>query len=277
MKSEFNVLIAAFLALIIGSSPAFAANETMMDLLKVLRDKGTLTQNEYELLVNASKADKEHIEAIKTDTHHSLAKQLKKAKKAEGWASKVKVKGDIRLRYQWQDTDGGIERNRGRYRARLGIIGKPVDNWEAGIGIASGGDDPRSTNETFDDTFETKDARMDYAYLQYKKDNLMAVGGKFKRKKYLWNATDLMWDGDVNPEGFAAKYSMKNNLGKFYVGSGILVVDEAGGTSEDPYMMYPNLDRNSKWKLLRTSSSSVPHLRRNEFRRRTLSWHQYRR
>ena len=65
MKSEFNVLIAAFLALIIGSSPAFAANETMMDLLKVLRDKGTLTQNEYELLVNASKADKEHIEAIK--------------------------------------------------------------------------------------------------------------------------------------------------------------------------------------------------------------------
>ena len=75
---------------------------------------------------------------------------------------------------------------------------------------------------------------MDYAYLQYKKDNLMAVGGKFKRKKYLWNATDLMWDGDVNPEGFAAKYSMKNNLGKFYVGSGILVIDEAGGTSEDP-------------------------------------------
>ena len=246
MKSKINIIIATFLALIIASSPAFVANETMMDLLKVLRDKGTLTQIEYALLVNASKADKEHIEAIKVDTNHSLAKQLKKAKKAEGWASKVTVKGDIRLRYQWQDTDGGIERNRGRYRARFGIIGKPVDNWEAGLGIASGGDDPRSTNETFDDTFETKDARMDYAYLQYKKDSLMAVGGKFKRKKYLWNATDLMWDGDVNPEGFAAKYSMKNNLGKFYVGSGILVIDEAGSNSEDPYMMYAQLGQKFK-------------------------------
>ena len=88
--------------------------------------------------MNASKADKEYYRGHQSDTNHSLAKQLKKAKKAEGWASKVKVKGDIRLRYQWQDTDGGIERNRGRYRARLGIIGKPVDNWEAGIGIASG-------------------------------------------------------------------------------------------------------------------------------------------
>tara|TARA_B100000214_G_scaffold373008_1_gene352441 strand:+ start:108 stop:1319 length:1212 start_codon:yes stop_codon:yes gene_type:complete len=223
-----------------------AATETMMNLLKVLRDKGTLTQNEYELLVNASKADEEHIEAIESDTNQSLTKQLKKAKKAKGWASKVKVKGDIRLRYQWENTDGGIERNRGRYRARIGLIGKPVDNWEAGIGLASGADDPRSTNETFDDTFETKDARMDYAYLQYNKDNLMAIGGKFKRKKYLWNATDLMWDGDVNPEGLAAKYSMKNNLGKFYVGSGILVIDEAGGTSEDPYMIYAQLGQKFK-------------------------------
>ena len=98
--------------------------------------------------------------------------------------------------------DGGNARSRGRYRARIGIIGKPVDNFEAGVGLVSGGSNPRATNDTFSDTFETKDARMDYAYLQYKTGGLEAIGGKFKRQRYLYQTTDLMWDGDVNPEGF---------------------------------------------------------------------------
>ena len=38
---------------------------------------------------------------------------------------------------------------------------------------------------------------MDYAYLQYTK---AAEAGKFKRQRYLYQTTDLMWDGDVNPE-----------------------------------------------------------------------------
>ena len=41
----------------------------------------------------------------------------------------------------------------------LESIGKPVDNFEAGVGIASGGTDPRSTNETFDDTLRLKTLR----------------------------------------------------------------------------------------------------------------------
>ncbi|MEC9247827.1 MAG: putative porin [Pseudomonadota bacterium] len=247
MKSNISMIIGTVMALIIATTPAFGTNGSMMDLLKILRDKGTLTQSEYELLVNASKADEERIENVKTEAEPAGAsKQMEKAKKTTGWTSKVKIKGDIRLRYEWQDTEGSIERNRGRYRARFGIIGRPVDNWETGIGVASGGDDPRSTNETFDDTFETKDARMDYAYLQYKKDNLMAIGGKFKRKKYLWNATDVMWDGDINPEGFATKYSLKNGLGKLWIGSGILVIDEGGGDADDPYMIYAQVGQNFK-------------------------------
>ncbi len=228
------------------ATATYGANESMMNLLTILRDKGTLTQNEYELLVNASKTDKERIEVIKSDTMGAVSKQLKKAKKAESWATKVKVKGDIRLRYQYQDTDGGNARTRGRYRARLGISGKPIDNFEAGVGIASGGDDPRSTNETFDDEFETKDARMDYAYLQYKTGGLEAIGGKFKRQKYLYQTTDLMWDGDVNPEGFATKYTMNNAYGSAYVAAGILVLDEEGGLSDDPFMYYGQIGQKFK-------------------------------
>ena len=245
MKAKLKLFVVAAV-MMLTTTATYGANESMMDLLKILRDKGTLTQNEYELLVNASKADKERVEVIKNDTMGAVSKQLKKVKKAESWATKVKVKGDIRLRYQYQDTDGGNARSRGRYRARIGIIGKPVDNFEAGVGIASGGDDPRSTNETFDDEFETKDARMDYAYLQYKTGGLQAIGGKFKRKKYLYQTTDLMWDGDVNPEGFVTKYTMKNTYGSAYAAAGIFVLDEEGGLSDDPFMYYGQLGQKFK-------------------------------
>ena len=220
----------------------------MMELLRILRDKGTLTQNEYELLVKASKADKERAGGIKSENTAPavVSKQLKKAKKAESWATKVKVKGDIRLRYQYEDRDGSNARSRGRYRARIGIIGKPVDNFEAGVGLVSGGSNPRATNDTFSDTFETKDARMDYAYLQYKTGGLEAIGGKFKRQRYLYQTTDLMWDGDVNPEGFATKYTMKNAYGSAYAAAGILVLDEEGGLSDDPFMYYGQLGQKFK-------------------------------
>ena len=122
MKAKLKLFVVAAVTML-TTTATYAANQSMMELLRILRDKGTLTQNEYELLVNASKADKERVEVIKNDTMGAVSKQLKKAKNAESWATKVKVKGDIRLRYQYQDTDGGNARSRGRYRARIGIIG----------------------------------------------------------------------------------------------------------------------------------------------------------
>ena len=45
------------------SLPALAVNDAMMDLLKILRDKGSLTQVEYDLLRNAARADKDKLVA----------------------------------------------------------------------------------------------------------------------------------------------------------------------------------------------------------------------
>ena len=246
-------ILAVVICLILIASPTYSANESMMELLRILRDKGTLTQNEYELLVNASKADKERAEEIKSENKGAVvSKQPEKVKKAENLATKVKIKGDIRLRYQYEDRDGSNARSRGRYRARIGIIGRPVDNFEAGVGLVSGGSNPRATNDTFSDTFETKGAQMDYAYLQYKTGGLEAIGGKFKRHKYLYQTTDLMWDGDVNPEGFATKYTMKNAHGSAYAVAGIFVLDENGvndfstRSSDDPFMYYGQLGQRFK-------------------------------
>ena len=55
-----------------------------------------------------------------------------------------------------------------------------------------------------------------------------------------------MWDGDVNPEGFATKYTMKNAYGSAYAAAGILVLDEEGGLSDDPFMYYGQLGQKFK-------------------------------
>lgn len=49
------------------STPAFAVNDAMMDLLKLLKDKGSITQDEYEALLGAAKADGEQIQGNVND------------------------------------------------------------------------------------------------------------------------------------------------------------------------------------------------------------------
>lgn len=71
--------------------PAQANNEAMLDLLKVLRDQGTITAANYDLLANAAKADKESLDA--TDA---------KADKAGQSDVKITTKGKLKI----ASTDG---------------------------------------------------------------------------------------------------------------------------------------------------------------------------
>ena len=83
---------------------------------------------------------------------------------------------------------------------------------------------------------------MDYAYLQYTKGGLEAIGGKFKSKDIYIKRIDLMWDGDVNPEGFTTVHN-ENAYGSAYAAAGILVLDEHCTNRTDP--LDPPLRRNS--------------------------------
>ena len=223
------------------SGSALAANDAMLELLKVLRENGTINEEAYSVLKNYAAADEERNDAkIDEVTEEKVAKVSKSTDKLK-WAEKFKLKGDLRLRHQTEQFKGDDDpgRTRWRYRYRLGIEGTVNDKVKVGAGIASGGDDPRSTNETLDDQFETKDARLDYAYAEYKPfDWLSVVGGKFKRKPYLWNPTDLLWDGDIRPEGGSVHLKFKNSLGTAYGNAGYWVLDEFGGEEDDPYMWF---------------------------------------
>ena len=44
------------------------------------------------------------------------------------------------------------------------LVAKPTDTTEVGLGMATGGDDPVSTNQTLGGGGSTKDVRLDLAY-----------------------------------------------------------------------------------------------------------------
>lgn len=239
---------AASLAALVTSSTAFtspvlATNDAMIELLKVLRDNGTISEEAFNLLKNSAHADTERIDTIIEETAEQKLTSVKKMSDNLKWTEKIKLKGDLRLRYQSDDTDlasGTNPNDRYRYRYRLGVEGQVTDTVTVGARFASGGDDPRSTNETLDDSFETKDTRLDYAFVEWKAaDWAQVVGGKFKRKKYLWNPTNLLWDGDINPEGVSIHLENSFDNGwTAYGNAGHWILDEFSSSNDDPSMTY---------------------------------------
>ena len=240
VNKNLNKLLSAVLVAggVSAAIPSYAANQAMTDLIKILHDKGSLTTEEYQLLVKAANADDQHAAEANRVIEEQVA-DVAKASKASSWTDSIRLKGDIRLRYQDQSQDGKVDRDRGRLRYRLGVAAKPNDGLEVGAGLASGGPDPRSTNQSFDSSFTSKGINLDYAYAKYKiNDNLTAIGGKFKRKAYLWAPTDLMWDGDINPEGVSVNYTRSSDLGTSFANAGLWVLEENSGSKEDPKLAY---------------------------------------
>ncbi|MFC1482645.1 putative porin [Candidatus Margulisiibacteriota bacterium] len=148
----------------------------------------------------------------------------------------IKIHGDVRLRHQSEKKeDDKHVRDRLRIRARVGITGIIQDQWSGVIGLASGGTDPRSTNQTLDNTFSTKSIMLDYAFIKYGPiPSLAFFAGKIKRENIIWQPTDLLWDSDVNPEGmaFVIDSQVSNQLSIFLNGA-YMILDEQSATDED--------------------------------------------
>jgi hypothetical protein len=121
-----------------------------------------------------------------------------------------------------------------------------VDEVKVGFGLASGSGDPRSTNVTFENTFEKKNIRMDYAFAEYSPTKWFGLtGGKFHNPIY--RPSDLLWDSDITPEGGAAKiqYPVLPILDVFF-NSGFFVLDERS-SNKDPFMAV--LQPGINWKI----------------------------
>lgn len=141
--------------------------------------------------------------------------------------------GDLRNRLQMDKIYSNQNINRSRYRTRLRVTSKVKINDTISVQtrFASGSDDPRSTNQTFGDYFDTKTINLDQAFVSIKKDNLTMHYGKMKNP--IFTVSDLMWDSDITPEGIAFKYSYKSiNLVSSY-----FILDELSTSENDPYLV----------------------------------------
>ncbi|MCB1582012.1 MAG: putative porin [Xanthomonadales bacterium] len=163
------------------------------------------TQDEIALLKEQLKMLTAKIEKLEEKASNNESKVAEEtSKKSSSWTERITFSGDIRDRFEYIDERGKDVRTRNRIRFRLGATAEVNDDLSVGFRLASGGDDPTSTNQTLDDAFSTKGIQLDLAYFDYKlTDALTLTGGKMKNPFYIPAKTPVFWDGDLNPEGFA--------------------------------------------------------------------------
>ena len=172
---------------------------------------------------------------IMSETNEDIAKALASGKSASVpvWAQILNLKGDVRYRVQEERTMAvhAVQRMRERIRFRINGTADLADAFSLGFGICSGTDDPRSTNQTLENSFQHSDIRLDMAWGQYSPvDGLTFLAGKFPYGSFLYKPSDLLYDSDLNFEGIGAEYTKP------------LIADILDGFA---YLGYLNIDENS--------------------------------
>ncbi len=253
-KNGLMMVIVCILFITLGSGNVRAGEVDI--LIKKLVEKRILTRTEASQLMDEMQKEMSRQKEEMKQVAKEAAKEEAKggAVKLPSWVENTKFKGDFRLRYQKEDTenDGNVARKRSRIRLRAGVESKVSDQWKAGFGLATGGTDPRSTNQTLDNTFETPDIRLDYAYAQYKLNKMFDVsGGKIKNP--FWGTKDLLWDGDIRPDGIAAgiESEISPDL-EFFATPVYFILEEFANTSKDPAMMA--IQPGINWKINKSVS-----------------------
>ena len=202
------------------SVPASAAVDAK--LLDMLKANGSISQAQYiELQTELAKDQKAQqiAQQAQQETNEQVAAVAKKTNEQSAfdqklaWAAKTQFKGDVRIRQETvkidgESNNGGRDKDRQRIRARLGAYTEINPQVDTGIRIATGGgDDARSTNQDLDNYFDKKQIWLDLGYIDYHPDqikNLHVIGGKMLQP---WvSMGDVIWDGDINPEGLAVTY-----------------------------------------------------------------------
>ncbi len=225
-----------------GIAPAFAQDAT--ERAAVLKQIATLREQQAQIaqLQRENEAALRALEArlgvttpmpSTTDATATPATAVAGATPAIPSAvDRLRVTSDFRLRSQHDRSDGDArDRTSGQVRARLGATYAINDRVTVGGRVVTGdNDDPNSSDvqlSNWDDDFTVS---LDLAYAQLTFGDLKVYGGKFPQP---FARTDLVWDGDVNPQGVGATYRHAlGNGGALRVNGLFFVVDERAGGSD---------------------------------------------
>ena len=188
--------------------------DTSADEIRLLREQIELLSKRLDELEQKSQQDstsaqqanevamKRVDEAVDEKVETAVAEQVDSQVAALSWAERMRWKGDFRYRYENIDQEGKDGRNRSRIRARTHLEADVSPTVEVGIGLATGGDDPVSSNQTIGGGGSSKDIKIDLAYFDWSGlTNTNITGGKFKNFLIRPAKKGLLWDGDWRPEG----------------------------------------------------------------------------
>lgn len=189
-----------FLSLLSAMNQTTFASETSDEIALLRQQVQLLTErlNKLESKTNETVKQQEVVEQ----------KIVKNEKTSSSWTDRVSYTADFRDRYEYIDQKGKEIRQRNRVRLRANFNMQVNEQLDFTLGLATGADDPVSTNQSLDGGFSSKDVRLDLAYFNYKlNDSFTLSGGKMKNPFYKPAKNPILWDGDLNPEGFALTYS----------------------------------------------------------------------
>lgn len=145
-----------------------------------------------------------------------------------GAASKLQLSGDVRARYESNRGDADARnRDRGIVRARLRGTYAISEKFAAGAQLSTGDpDDPNTADVTLSNWDDDLMVSLDQIYIRGTFGNIVLTAGKIPLP---FRRTDLVWDGDVSPQGLSAAYKVPLRGGASLKTSGLFFqIDEAG-------------------------------------------------
>lgn len=142
------------------------------------------TQNsDLQALADRREAEMDYLKSQTRELREEGAVASNEIAKVKGadWATKIKGRGDFRYRSEniWTErvvaatptvpayVDDAADRYRHRIRARLGFDIKATDNVKGTLLFATGGDDPRSSNQTLGSSGTRKAIGLDMGYVDW--------------------------------------------------------------------------------------------------------------
>ena len=216
MKFTRVILAAAGLVLLAAALPAQADPAAMAEKIRQLEAQIAAQQAQMEQQLAAQRAMleemKQAMEESKAETTTEIKKTALEVSQKEitkeiknrgltGW----KFGGDVRLRYEGTYfDDSNLDRNRERYRLRFKVtknIGWGVTGiFQLASGETAVGDSP---TQTLTDSFDKKAIWIDQAYSTWTPDisgHFFTFGGGKVANPFV--STPMVWDTDINPDGF---------------------------------------------------------------------------
>ena len=157
---------------------------------------------------NLREANKRTIKVEDLAATNAEVDTLKKQNAESSWTDRIAWEGDYRFRYEQIDQEGKDDRERYRVRARPALVATISDTTVVGFGLATGNDDPVSSNQTLGGGGDSKQINLDLAYATWTGLPGTAItAGKFANPYYTVQKSQLIFDGDFRPEGVAVNWA----------------------------------------------------------------------